>query len=512
MYNPYFYPPSLPPISYAGGGNVARQQEHGLAAAAEQLRRRGREGDTILAHISPEEAGILKLLGGSGTINPHTGLPEYKKFWKNLTLKNVLPSAAATVAFVASGGNPAAAAAAAASVKAAQGAPIEDVAKTAILTYGGASIGGAGAEGGGGGTLSGGIDLGGAGYDTGAFGDFGAGSSAGSAAGSAAGSLDVAPLPGSAAGEVGIKSIPAGASTTAGTGAAGSAATTAADWASAVDSIEAAAGTGTAGAGTGAATGSAADVINKALAEEAAPKTLGDYLSTMGTKALNYATEHPLQTALAATTGYGAITAAQETKAQREAAQAELARQEAKRQQDIKLAESTMEKYPSRYRRLTAADVRRYGIGMPRGYVAPASVVNPTLSPVLQAASGGSIRSYDDETGSDDEVQLYGGGLGTLQRGLRFARGGISSLPPRYLSGGGDGMSDSIPARIGGKQEARLADGEFVIPADVVSHIGNGSSNAGAKKLYEMMDRIRKARTGKTKQAPAIKTSRLMPA
>ena len=73
-------------------------------------------------------------------------------------------------------------------------------------------------------------------------------------------------------------------------------------------------------------------------------------------------------------------------------------------------------------------------------------------------------------------------------------------------------MSDSIPARISGKQEARLADGEFVIPADVVSHLGNGSSNAGAKKLYAMMDRIRKARTGKTRQAPAVKTSRLLPA
>ena len=73
-------------------------------------------------------------------------------------------------------------------------------------------------------------------------------------------------------------------------------------------------------------------------------------------------------------------------------------------------------------------------------------------------------------------------------------------------------MSDSIKARIGGLQEARLADGEFVIPADVVSHLGNGSSNAGAKKLHSMMDRIRKARTGKRRQAPEVKTERYMPA
>ena len=89
-----------------------------------------------------------------------------------------------------------------------------------------------------------------------------------------------------------------------------------------------------------------------------------------------------------------------------------------------------------------------------------------------------------------------------------FAAGG----QPRFLSGGGDGMSDSIPATIGNKQPARLADGEFVIPADVVSHLGNGSSKAGAKQLYAMMDRIRKKRTGKKSQAPEVKVRNLMPA
>jgi hypothetical protein len=73
-------------------------------------------------------------------------------------------------------------------------------------------------------------------------------------------------------------------------------------------------------------------------------------------------------------------------------------------------------------------------------------------------------------------------------------------------------MSDDIPATIEGGQPARLADGEFVVPADVVSHLGNGSSNAGAKKLYKMMDRVRQARTGKKRQAPEVKTDRYMPA
>lgn len=97
------------------------------------------------------------------------------------------------------------------------------------------------------------------------------------------------------------------------------------------------------------------------------------------------------------------------------------------------------------------------------------------------------------------------------------AKGGIASLGGysdggRMLRGPGDGMSDSIPGVIGNKQPARLADGEFVVPADVVSHLGNGSTDAGARKLYAMMDKVRRARTGKKKQAPAVKTSRYMPA
>jgi hypothetical protein len=80
------------------------------------------------------------------------------------------------------------------------------------------------------------------------------------------------------------------------------------------------------------------------------------------------------------------------------------------------------------------------------------------------------------------------------------------------LKGPGDGMSDSIPAVIGSKQPARLADGEFVVPADVVSHLGNGSTDAGAKKLYKMMDKIRSARTGKKKQAPQVNTNKFLPA
>lgn len=100
---------------------------------------------------------------------------------------------------------------------------------------------------------------------------------------------------------------------------------------------------------------------------------------------------------------------------------------------------------------------------------------------------------------------------------MRMASGGISDLGSysdggRMLRGPGDGMSDSIPASISGKRPARLADGEFVIPADVVSHLGNGSTDAGAKQLYSMMDKVRTARTGKKKQARAVTPQKYMPA
>jgi hypothetical protein len=93
----------------------------------------------------------------------------------------------------------------------------------------------------------------------------------------------------------------------------------------------------------------------------------------------------------------------------------------------------------------------------------------------------------------------------------KYASGGIAGMAKgRYLGGATDGMADKIPARIGGKQEARLSHGEFVIPADVVGHLGNGNSEAGAKRLYEMMDRIRKARTGSTKQGKQINPNKFL--
>lgn len=95
----------------------------------------------------------------------------------------------------------------------------------------------------------------------------------------------------------------------------------------------------------------------------------------------------------------------------------------------------------------------------------------------------------------------------------QMAQGGILAMSKgRYLSGSTDGMADEVPARIDSGQEARLSDGEFVIPADVVSHLGNGNSEAGAKVLHGMMNRVRKERTGNEKQGKEIKPERMLPA
>jgi hypothetical protein len=165
--------------------------------------------------------------------------------------------------------------------------------------------------------------------------------------------------------------------------------------------------------------------------------------------------------------------------------------------------------------------------------MATGGTVNTNSSSI---ASGGIQDLYgtNDQTTGTQNLSKEGYGIGRLNslaaEGSRakaadtfyamggpiaFADGGIFELEAAkggYLDGQGDGMSDSIPATIEGKQPARLADGEFVVPADVVSHLGNGSSKAGAKNLYAMMHKVRKARTGHTKQGKEIKPQKYMPA
>jgi hypothetical protein len=130
---------------------------------------------------------------------------------------------------------------------------------------------------------------------------------------------------------------------------------------------------------------------------------------------------------------------------------------------------------------------------------APTQTAPAALTPAQQQAA--SDRFFGR---TPAPVQAAQGGLMGLAKGGKPTQG-------RYLQGATDGMADKLPARIDGGREAALSHGEFVIPADVVSHLGNGNSDAGAKHLYKMMDNIRKARTGNKKQGKEINPDKFTP-
>lgn len=158
---------------------------------------------------------------------------------------------------------------------------------------------------------------------------------------------------------------------------------------------------------------------------------------------------------------------------------------------------------------------------------------NPVLMPAGLGAATAAIGQSYDRPGLPEEEEYSGplsrfsynpdryrtamasGGLADTAVAQRYMKGGhLGSYSDggRLLKGPGDGMSDSIPAKIGSKQPARLADGEFVVPADVVSGLGNGSTDAGARKLYAMMDKVRKSRTGSKRQGKEINPNKYLPA
>ena len=139
----------------------------------------------------------------------------------------------------------------------------------------------------------------------------------------------------------------------------------------------------------------------------------------------------------------------------------------------------------------------------------------------LAAAAWAHYARYGQAEGRAYTKKAAGGGMMGYAMGGYAVGGGLGSLGSysdggRLLRGPGDGVSDSIPATIGRKQQpARLADGEFVVPARIVSELGNGSTDAGAKKLYAMMDRVQRARgktTGKNKVAANSRADKYLPA
>ena len=178
--------------------------------------------------------------------------------------------------------------------------------------------------------------------------------------------------------------------------------------------------------------------------------------------------------------------------------------------------QATQPKIPS----LTASrEMTPYVAPGEKGYTRPGAGGKTYFSDVQYKADGGAIQSqpfnpgqtnYKNPYSPQDPVPIAmpttykaaGGGIGDL--------GGYSD-GGRLLKGPGDGVSDSIPAKIGQDRPARLSDGEFVIPARIVSELGNGSTEAGAKKLYAMMDRVKKARNHKN-IAANTKADKYLPA
>jgi hypothetical protein len=458
--------PMMPTMNFKKGGIASLS----LPEMAERVRAAGRGEDTVLAHITPEEAGILQLLGGSGTINPRTGQPEFlKKVIKKVVPKPIYKAVSSVgkeiergvesiakdkilgpIAQIASMFSPYTAALYAGLAPEGSSFDIKRAAKAAALQQAGEFakdyvMGSGNAAGTGGpydisdvGSMG---DLGYSGYDISDVGSLGNLSSTPSV-------TQAIPAPGAydyGAGDIGYAPPPAASAPPpppAPVAAPGGAPIVQAS-------------PGMPGAGANAPAPTTTSGIGS-LAEAA-----GETALSYGSRALDYAIENPATTALVGTQVYAAMEAKKELEKQKEEAERILAEQEKYTREEVAFAQDVLRRYPVEYRRLTGEDVAAMG--------------------------------------------MAAGGLAGLNA---FKAGG----QPRFLKGGGDGMSDDIPATIGGRQKAALSDGEFVIPADVVSHLGNGSSRAGAKKLYSMMDNIRKARTGKERQAPEVKADRYMPA
>ena len=561
----YAFGPTLAPVpmpTFEGGGRV--KDTYGLENAAEMIRRQGREGDTVLAHINPEEAGILKLLGGSGTINPYTGLPEYsiRKFLKKTPIVRDIYKVGSSIgkeiergvesiarnkylgpiAQMASYLHPVSAALYAGLAPEGSSFDVKGAAKAAVMQQiaqgvkeyamgtpagGGAGIGSEGASmsdlpysgyGGPGGYGPGGFDAGGfegvPGMDPNipSAPPVGAVENAIKYAADPYSTVSGAPSMGefASAGTPTVTDVPA----TSGPPPAPSAPTGPYDAGQGLEVMQNNPSPELNPYGVDNASNVSPDQI---LRDTRNPLSQGYDAVKQGYNTAVDAVEsgirsvipEPIQDAYGATkdfvkdlippdyrealgvakdvaliggagaSAYSAYEMKKELERDKEEADRILRDQANKKKEEIEWAQGVIRDYPFKYRRLTAEEV-----ASERGM-----------------AMGGRINSFDDEIGGDDGMMQ--GGIAALAKG---------GLPPRYLRGGGDGMSDSIRARIGGKQEARLADGEFVVPADVVSHLGNGSSNAGAKKLYAMMDRVRKSRTGKTRQAPEVNTRSMMPA
>lgn len=462
-----------------------------LHQIAQKLAAQGRGGDTMLAHINPQEAALLKAHGGSGAINPRTGLPEFNVFsrlnpfsYSNDVGGNVV---GAVDDFKGSVAN-----------------KLDDLGPYAPLVMG-ALLGPAGLQ----------MSAMGAGLTVGATygianGSLKSGIRAGLSAGSGANiSGGIANLSqGSSAGTAGV---PKGDFT--------NLQGTAAPVGTETGSFANLQGTGTAPTVTpmpappltpppNLATGNSLfnnsginmdyarqglqDIYTKAAnsefvqgAENMYDKAI-DSQFVQGTKEL--VTRPGAPSALIDKTGYMPYAALAAPYIEEQAKKAKDSRTQQEnaliaKAEEAKIGDIRDFTYDPKTQAFTSAGTRRVKYD-------PNDIRKFTYDPV----SGEYTRAAD-------------GGI------MGMGSGGISDLGGysdggRMLRGPGDGVSDSIPAMIGDKQPARLADGEFVVPARIVSELGNGSSEAGARKLYAMMDRIQKARGKTTGKDAVAKNSR----
>lgn len=270
-------------------------------------------------------------------------------------------------------------------------------------------------------------------------------------------------------------------------------------------------------------------------------------VTSSGTKAFNFVKEHP---APFIGLGINALQSSQEQQAEDAANAANAAKGGPGmiRPYDYSVAQNQSAYAPSastaerqffeqpRYRELTPyaakegglMSINKYAVGGPVEQMSAQNAVGDNTmypqsqlqtpmysNPMVQRPMPTNVISM----GIDAPVDRYSGEqrMGMADGGMAdggYNLGGYSD-GGRLLRGPGDGVSDSIPASIGNRQPARLADGEFVVPARIVSEIGNGSTEAGARKLYAMMDRVQKARgktVGKNKVAVNTKADKLLPA
>jgi len=135
--------------------------------------------------------------------------------------------------------------------------------------------------------------------------------------------------------------------------------------------------------------------------------------------------------------------------------------------------------------------------------------VDPNMDMKANVAAEAKMALLDSHPRAKEALDRYAQVFGP--EALEKLKGSVR-MPGGRIRGAGGGLDDLVPGSIDGRQDVRLADGEFVVPADVVSHLGDGSTDQGARKLHEMMDRIRKNKTGTTKQAGSIPDNKVMPA